>query len=151
MKKDPLKRRTLAKVNCRIFPKTVKTVENSQSLFNVSYTDILTLLGSKRCDEHILLDIGHLYAVWEGDPSEVIARAAPHLAQVHLEDHCRGVHEHLLPGTGDVDFASVLRSIHESVYDGAVCVELSRQSHCAPTAVATCSELWSRFLTISDR
>lgn len=95
----------------------------------------------------LTLDIGHLYAVWEGEPSDVIARAAPFLAQVHLEDHRRGVHEHLLPGDGEVDFDGVLNTLKSEGYRGAVCFELSRQSHMAPTAVATCRELWDRIVS----
>jgi sugar phosphate isomerase/epimerase len=93
----------------------------------------------------LTLDIGHLYAVWEGDPAEIIGQAAPFLAQVHLEDHLRGVHEHLLPGAGEVDFEGVLSALIESDYVGPVCFELSRQSHCAPTAIAACRNLWNRF------
>lgn len=92
----------------------------------------------------LTLDVGHLYAVWEGEPAAVIERVAPFLSQVHLEDHRRGVHEHLLPGTGEVDFAGVLSALAESGYDGPVCFELARSSHCAPTAVAACRELWRR-------
>ncbi len=99
----------------------------------------------------LTLDIGHLYAVWEGEPAEIVARAAPFMAQVHLEDHRRGVHEHLLPGDGEVDFEVVLKALDDSGYSGSVCFELSRQSHCAPTAVATCQELWTRFLPTSRR
>lgn len=99
----------------------------------------------------LTLDIGHLYAVWEGDPVEIVARAAPFMAQVHLEDHRRGVHEHLLPGDGEVDFDGVLKALEKAGYTGSVCFELSRQSHCAPTAVATCGELWTRFLPTSRR
>ena len=90
------------------------------------------------------LDVGHLYAVWEGDPVALVAANAEHLAQVHLEDMRRGVHEHLLPGTGDVDFPSVLSAIRKSVYRGPVCFELSRSSHAAPAAVVTCRQLWDR-------
>ena len=99
----------------------------------------------------LTLDIGHLYAVWEGEPAEIVARAAPFMAQVHLEDHRRGVHEHLLPGDGEVDFGMILSSLNKCGYTGPVCFELSRQSHCAPTAVATCQELWTRFLPRSRR
>jgi sugar phosphate isomerase/epimerase len=94
----------------------------------------------------LTLDVGHLYAVWEGEPADVIAGAAPFLAQVHLEDHRRGVHEHLVPGTGDVDFQSVLRVLRAASYSGPVCFELARSSHCAPDAVLTCRELWHRVL-----
>ncbi|HZN41390.1 MAG TPA: sugar phosphate isomerase/epimerase family protein [Planctomycetota bacterium] len=92
----------------------------------------------------LTLDIGHLYAVWEGDPAALVATVVPFLAQVHLEDMRRGRHEHLLPGTGDVDFEGVLTALSQGHYGGPVCFELSRSSHCAPTAVATCRELWQR-------
>jgi sugar phosphate isomerase/epimerase len=92
----------------------------------------------------LTLDIGHLYAVWEGEPVDVIADSAPFLAQVHLEDMRRGQHEHLLPGTGDVDFDSVLTALHRNGYRGPVCFELSRSSHCAPDAVATCRDVFVR-------
>ena len=113
------------------------------------YERIRTALGAGA--PQLTLDIGHLYAVWEGDPAEIITRAAPFMAQVHLEDHRRGVHEHLLPGDGEVDFEGVLKALRESGYGGSVCFELSRQSHCAPTAVATCRELWTQFLPTSRR
>lgn len=92
----------------------------------------------------LTLDIGHLYAVWEGEPTQVIAGVAPFLRQVHLEDMRRGEHEHRLPGTGDVDFGGVLTAIKKTGYVGPVCFELSRSSHQAPTAVALCRELWAR-------
>ena len=92
----------------------------------------------------LTLDVGHLYAVWEGEPVAVIAEAAPFLAQVHLEDMRRGQHEHLLPGTGDVDFPGVLTALSNSGYGGPVCFELSRSSHCAPAAVQTCRDVFVR-------
>lgn len=99
----------------------------------------------------LTLDIGHLYAVWEGEPGAVIAAVAPHLRQVHLEDMRRGVHEHLLPGTGDVDFPSVLTTLQNVGYQGPVCFELARSSHQAPTAVALCRGVWDRALGSARR
>ncbi|HEB54323.1 MAG TPA: sugar phosphate isomerase/epimerase [bacterium] len=90
----------------------------------------------------LTLDIGHLYAEWEGDPVELVGRVVPFLSQVHLEDHRRGVHQHLLPGDGEVDFVGVLKSLQDNEYRGPICFELSRHSHCAPVAVERCSELW---------
>lgn len=92
----------------------------------------------------LTLDVGHLYAVWEGEPVARIAEVAPFLRQVHLEDMRRGEHEHRLPGTGDVDFAGVLTAMRNARYEGPVCFELSRSSHQAPTAVALCRTLWDR-------
>ena len=106
------------------------------------YLELRADLGSAA--PYLTLDVGHLYAVWEGEPSDVIPSAAPFLAQVHLEDHRRGVHEHLLPGEGEVDFRAVLRCLQESGYSGPACFELSRHSHCAPTALAACRQVWER-------
>lgn len=92
----------------------------------------------------LTLDIGHLYAVWEDEPAVVVAAVGREVAQVHLEDTRRGQHEHLLPGTGDVDFSAVLTALRSSGYAGPVCFELSRSSHQAPAAVAACRELWQR-------
>ncbi len=99
----------------------------------------------------LTLDIGHLYAVWEGEPATVIAGVAPFLRQVHLEDMRRGSHEHLLPGTGDVDFHGVLTALQKAHYDGPVCFELSRSSHQAPAAIAACARLWNEFHAASRR
>ena len=108
------------------------------------YLDLRDELGEDAPE--LTLDVGHLYAVWEGEPDKVVERAAPFLAQVHLEDHRRGVHEHLLPGDGEVDFGAVLNAISRTGYDGACCFELSRHSHCAPSALTVCREVWDRHL-----
>ncbi|MCA8953462.1 MAG: sugar phosphate isomerase/epimerase [Planctomycetes bacterium] len=99
----------------------------------------------------LTLDIGHLYAVPEGDPAAVVRKNAFFLAQVHLEDMRHRVHEHLLPGTGDVAFDEVLTALQESGYERAVCFELSRSSHLAPTAVQRCRELWDGLVRPSER
>ncbi len=95
----------------------------------------------------LTLDIGHLYAVWEGEPAHAIGACADRIAQVHLEDMRRGVHEHLLPGAGDVDFVSVLSALQVSGYKGPVCFELSRASHLGPMAVQACKDVWDRVAT----
>jgi sugar phosphate isomerase/epimerase len=97
------------------------------------------------------LDIGHLYADREPDPAAVIRTVAPFLSQVHLEDMRWGVHEHLLPGTGDVDFPAVLTALRAVGYQGPVCFELSRSSHLGPQAVAACRAVWEQALAGTRR
>ncbi len=92
----------------------------------------------------LTLDIGHLYVTETEPVIELIGRYAAKLAQVHLEDIQRGVHEHLLPGEGDVDSEGVLTALAASEFRGAVCFELSRSSHMAPVAVSMCQSLWGR-------
>lgn len=90
----------------------------------------------------LTLDVGHLLVEDEGDPAAICREMAPFLAQVHLEDMRRGVHEHLMPGDGDLDFVSVLRAIDAGAYAGPVCFELSRHSHMAPQALERCKQAW---------
>jgi hypothetical protein len=53
------------------------------------------------------------------------------------QDMRRGVHEHLLPGAGEVDFDGCLNALQKVGYEGPVCFELSRHSHAAPAAQTT--------------
>ena len=82
----------------------------------------------------LTLDVGHLHCQSEVPIAEVIGRVASRLANVHIEDMRRGVHEHLMFGTGQIDFPPVLRALAEAGYTGGVHVELSRHSHEAPEA-----------------
>jgi sugar phosphate isomerase/epimerase len=63
-----------------------------------------------------------------------VQRFAPRLVNVHIEDMRRGVHEHLMIGEGEIDFAPILRALRLSEYGGGIHVELSRHSHIAPNA-----------------
>jgi len=82
----------------------------------------------------LTLDIGHLQCQGELPIPDVIRRWVSRLANVHIEDMRRGVHEHLMFGEGEIDFPPVLRALTEVGYTGGVYVELSRHSHEGPTA-----------------
>jgi sugar phosphate isomerase/epimerase len=70
------------------------------------------------------LDVGHHFCVGEFLP-DVIARLAPHIDHVHIEDiAATRVHEHLVPGDGAIDFAGVFDALDGGGYDGWVTVEL---------------------------
>ncbi|MCB9882421.1 MAG: sugar phosphate isomerase/epimerase [Planctomycetes bacterium] len=90
----------------------------------------------------LTLDVGHLLVTGEGTVQDVLRSSPMRLVQVHLEDMKPGVHEHLAPGRGDVDFASTLRALQTSGYAGPVCWELSRSSHEAPEVVRLCRDVF---------
>jgi L-ribulose-5-phosphate 3-epimerase len=77
----------------------------------------------------LTLDIGHLHCLGELPVGNPMLRWASRLWNVHLEDMRRGVHEHLLFGEGEMDFAEVFAGLHAAGYKGGVHVELSRHSH----------------------
>ncbi|MEZ6140264.1 MAG: sugar phosphate isomerase/epimerase family protein [Zavarzinella sp.] len=69
-------------------------------------------------------DIGHQYCVGE-DPADSLKKLAKHVHHIHLEDIAETrVHHHLVPGTGAIDFASVLQAVKDIAYSGWVTIEL---------------------------
>ncbi len=81
----------------------------------------------------LTLDVGHVRVSEAGPIEAAIARAGPHVANVHIEDIRGRAHEHLPFGEGDIDFPPVLAALERAVGRRAlVNVELSRHSHDAP-------------------
>lgn len=69
-------------------------------------------------------DVGHAFCMSEDLPRQ-IAKMAPHTRHYHLEDiAATRVHHHMVPGTGAIDFAEVIRAIKATGYDGWLTVEL---------------------------
>lgn len=69
-------------------------------------------------------DVGHFFCVGE-NPRAAIARLAPHIGHVHIEDiGADRRHHHLIPGRGAIDFAEVFGALRDAGYDGWVTVEL---------------------------
>lgn len=77
----------------------------------------------------LTLDVGHLVCQGELPVSEHIRRWKDWLWNVHIEDMKAGVHDHLMFGEGEVDFADVFAGLKAISYGGLVGVELSRHSH----------------------
>jgi sugar phosphate isomerase/epimerase len=69
-------------------------------------------------------DIGHAYCVGD-DPATTIPRVASWIRHFHLEDiAATRVHQHLIPGTGAIDFPAILRAIRDIGYTGWLTIEL---------------------------
>lgn len=77
----------------------------------------------------LTIDIGHLHCLGETPIAAALRRWRDWLWNVHIEDMRRGVHEHLMFGEGEIDFAEVMATLAEIGYAGGVHVELSRHSH----------------------
>lgn len=106
------------------------------------YQQVVTELGDEA--PMLCLDVGHLHVTGEADLDSVLLQQKERIVQVHLEDIRKGVHEHLPPGQGEVDFAAVRRAFEAVGYEGTVCFELSRSSHMAPTALDLCRSVWQQ-------
>jgi sugar phosphate isomerase/epimerase len=69
-------------------------------------------------------DVGHAFCASEDLPG-AIARLAPQIRHYHVEDIAASrVHHHLVPGTGAIDFESVVSAIRKTGYNGWLTVEL---------------------------
>jgi L-ribulose-5-phosphate 3-epimerase len=77
----------------------------------------------------LTIDIGHLVCNGELPVSKHLLRWKDWLWNVHIEDMRRGVHDHLMFGEGEVDFADVFQGLRQAGYANGVYVELSRHSH----------------------
>jgi len=77
----------------------------------------------------LTLDVGHLVCLGDLPVSAHIRRWKDWLWNVHIEDMKAGIHDHLMFGEGEVDFADVFAGLKEVGYAGLVGVELSRHSH----------------------
>lgn len=77
----------------------------------------------------LTIDIGHLHCLGEAPFAPHLHRWHEWLWNVHIEDMRYGIHDHLMFGEGEIDFAEVLSALAEIGYGGGVHVELSRHSH----------------------
>jgi L-ribulose-5-phosphate 3-epimerase len=84
--------------------------------------------------------------VEEGAVAGHVRAWGPRIANVHVEDMVRGVHEHLMFGEGTMDFPSIVRALREAGYGGGLHVELSRHSHMAVEAVRRAAAFLSPLL-----
>jgi sugar phosphate isomerase/epimerase len=81
----------------------------------------------------LTIDVGHLVCLGELPVSDQLVKWKDVLWNIHLDDMRRGVHDHLMFGEGEVDFADVFAGLKAAGYAGGVYVELSRHSHDAVT------------------
>ncbi|HEX5136283.1 MAG TPA: sugar phosphate isomerase/epimerase family protein [Planctomycetota bacterium] len=97
----------------------------------------------------LTLDVGHAFCLETEPVGEIVDRYAPLLRNVHLDDHRKGVHEHLFFGDGGIDFVPVLDALQRAAKgrDLPATVELSRHGH---DAVATAKRALS-FLRAASR
>jgi sugar phosphate isomerase/epimerase len=82
----------------------------------------------------LTIDVGHVHCLNDGAIPDALAEWSSRLFNIHIEDMRVGVHEHLMFGDGEIDFAALFSKLLEIEYGGGVHVELSRHSHDAVNA-----------------
>jgi L-ribulose-5-phosphate 3-epimerase len=92
----------------------------------------------------LTLDIGHLECMNEMPLLPHLEKWGSVLWNIHLEDMKTGVHDHLLPGEGSIDFAKVFEGLNKIRYKGGVHWELSRHSHDAVETARKCRQFMQK-------
>ncbi len=77
--------------------------------------------------------------------SKFLAEWKHFLWNVHIEDMRAGVHDHLMFGEGEVDFADVFAGLRAANYAGGVYVELSRHSYDAVNTARKAIDFLGRY------
>jgi sugar phosphate isomerase/epimerase len=98
------------------------------------YQELVTRLG--RPDLWLTLDIGHLQCQGELPIGQLLRQWQHALVNIHLEDMCRGRHEHLFFGQGEINFEEVFCALKNIGFQGPVHVELSQHSAQAPVVAS---------------
>ncbi len=94
----------------------------------------------------LTIDVGHLVCNGELPVSKFLTDWKHVLWNVHIEDMKAGVHDHLMFGEGEVDFADVFAGLRAAGYTGGVYVELSRHSHDAVNTARKSKAFLGQFL-----
>lgn len=95
----------------------------------------------------LTVDVGHLVCNRELPVSKFLADWKHVLWNVHIEDMRAGVHDHLMFGEGEVDFADVFAGLRAANYTGGVYVELSRHSYDAVNTARKAKAFLDRFIS----
>ena len=104
------------KVKILIEPEPGLLLENSKQ-----FLEFIKNFNSKYLK--LNFDMGHFYCVNE-DPSLLIMQLGEYIEHFHMADIKNRVHNHLIPGLGDIDFKKVFKAIKEISYDGFITLEL---------------------------
>lgn len=89
--------------------------------------EFLGLLGGDELS--VMLDTGHVPVTEDVSPAEALRQLAPRLGGLQLDDSRDGIHEHLLPGEGEIDWPAVVAAVRDAGFTGLASLELPRHGH----------------------
>jgi sugar phosphate isomerase/epimerase len=94
----------------------------------------------------LTVDVGHLVCNGEVPVSKFLTEWKHVLWNIHIEDMRTGIHDHLMFGEGEVDFADVFNGLRAAGYGGGVYVELSRHSYDAVNTARKAKAFLERYV-----
>ncbi len=94
----------------------------------------------------LTVDLGHVHCIEDGSVADHVRAWGPRIANVHIEDMVKGVHDHLMFGEGTMDFPPIVQALRDVDYQGGLHVELSRHGHMGAEAVRRARDFLSPML-----
>lgn len=106
-----------------LYPNMQLLIEQEPEMLVASTDDLLQLIRKTSGRIKINLDIGHLQVAQENIPSSIQA-LKKYLVNIHFEDIKNNLHQHLLPGDGDINFTAFFEELKKIGYAGLVTADL---------------------------
>ena len=74
------------------------------------------------------VDLGHVF-ICDPDPLDALRRFGDKMVHGHISGMPSGVHDHLLPGEGDMDLVEYIRVLREMDFDGGLALDLYKYDY----------------------
>jgi protein FrlC len=127
-----------------LYPKMQLLIEQEPEMLVGTTADLLQLIEDTKGRLKINLDIGHLQVNRE-NISKSIQLLKNSLVNIHFEDIKNNIHQHLLPGEGDIDFSAFFKEIKNISYSGHITADLYPFSHKSVEAAQFTQKFLNKF------
>ena len=74
------------------------------------------------------VDLGHVF-ICDPDPLDALHRFGDKMVHGHISGMPTGIHDHLLPGEGDMDLVEYIRILREMGFDGGLALDLYKYDY----------------------
>lgn len=99
----------------------------------------------------LTLDVGHAFCSGEVPLDAQVEKWFDKLVNVHIDDAISGVHQHLPPGEGQINFGLVIDSLAKHGYSGPIHVDLEAHSHVGAEMAVRCHEFFNPMIVSAIR
>jgi L-ribulose-5-phosphate 3-epimerase len=104
--------------------------EPEPGMLVASLAELDEFLGRLPADDlAVMLDLGHVPVTETVSAAEALRKLAPRLGGLQLDDCRDGLHEHLMPGEGEVEWGAVITAARDVGFTGLASLELPRHGH----------------------
>lgn len=102
----------------------VLAIEPEPDMFVQTTTEAISIIEEINSEKFKLnLDVGHVYCC-EDDYLKKIEKSLPYTCHIHVEDIKNRIHHHEIPGTGEIDFKTIIELCIRNHYSKFLSVEL---------------------------